>query len=146
MIGRNDDLQKEINIVKTMSKDINMNFGLKMCVRIRFKKGRVQRKIYIYIYIYIGSTFEKGIQELDPRGSYKYLGIEESYDKEHKNEKEKLKKEYVGRVRRALGTELRAKNNIQAIGSLVVPADTVLELLTGAKMNCKNWIGKRGNC
>jgi len=37
------------------------------------------------------------------------------------NEKEKLKKEYLGRVRRVLGTELSADNKIQAIGSLVVP-------------------------
>jgi hypothetical protein len=70
------------------------------------------------------------------------LGIEESYDKEHKNEREKLKKEYLGRVRRVLGTELTAKNKIQAIVSF----DTALELLTGAKKNCNNGIGKRGNC
>jgi hypothetical protein len=41
----------------------------------------------------IGSTFQKDIKELDPRKAYKYLGIEESFDIQHKNEKEKLKKE-----------------------------------------------------
>jgi len=74
-----------------------------------FKKGRVQSKIYI------GSTFEKGIQELDPRESCKYLGKEESHDMHHENEKEKLKKAYWRRLRLVLGTELCAKNKI--IGS-----------------------------
>jgi len=38
----------------------------------------------------------------------------------HKNEKEKLKKEYLRKFRLVLGTELSAKNKIQAIGSLAV--------------------------
>ena len=59
--------------------------------------------------------------KLDPRKAYKYLGIEESFDIQHKNEKEKLKKEYLRRLRLVLGTELSAKNKIQAIGSLTVP-------------------------
>ena len=40
---------------------------------------------------------------------------------QHKNEKEKLKKEYLMRLRLVLGTELSAKNKIQATGSLAVP-------------------------
>jgi len=97
-----------------------------------FKKCRVQSKIYI------GITFEKGIQELDLRESYKYLGIEERHDMHHENEKENLKKEYWRGLRLVFGTELCAKNKIQAIGSLVVPAlGTVLELLTTTKKNCK---------
>ena len=40
---------------------------------------------------------------------------------QHKNEKEKLKKEYLRRLNIVLGTELSAKNKIQAIGSLAVP-------------------------
>ena len=39
-------------------------------------------------------------------------------DIQHKNEKEKLKKEYLRILRLVLGTELSAKNKIQAIGSL----------------------------
>ena len=40
---------------------------------------------------------------------------------QHKNEKEKLKKEYLMRLRLVLGIELSAKNKIQATGSLAVP-------------------------
>ena len=71
--------------------------------------------------MHVGSTFDKDIKELDPRKAYKYLGIEESFDIQHKNEKEKLKKEYLRRLRLVLCTELSAKNKIQAIGSLAVP-------------------------
>jgi hypothetical protein len=51
--------------------------------------------------------------------------MEESYDIQHKNEKEKLKEEYLGRLRLVLGTELSAKNKIQAIGSLAVDRNVV---------------------
>ena len=97
-----------MEIVQTISKDINMKFGLEKCARICLK-------------MHVGSTFENDIKELDPRKTYNYLGIEESFDIQHKNEKGKLKKEYLRRVRLVLSTELRAKVKIQAIGSLAVP-------------------------
>ena len=75
------------------------------------KRGSVQSKLHI------GNTFDNYIKELDSWKAYQYLGIEESFDIQHKNEKEKLKKEYL-RLRLVLGTELSAKNKIQAIGSL----------------------------
>ena len=111
LLGRNEN---EIKIVQTISKDINKNFGLEKCARICLKRGSVQNKMHV------GSTFENDIKELEPRKAYKYLGIEESFDIQDKNEKEKLKKEYLRRLRLVLGTELSAKNKIQAIGLLTV--------------------------
>ena len=70
--------------------------------------------------MHVGSTFDNDIKEMDPRKAYNYLGIEEIFYIQHKNEKEKLKKEYLRRLRLILGTELSAKNKIQAIGSLAV--------------------------
>jgi hypothetical protein len=55
-------------------------------------------------------------QTKDLTEACKYLGIEDSYDIQHKNEEEKLKKEYLRRQRLVFGTELSAKNKIQAIG------------------------------
>jgi hypothetical protein len=49
------------------------------------------------------------------------LGVEETHNIEHKNEKEKFKKEYVRRLRLISNTELSAKNKMQATGSLAVP-------------------------
>ena len=65
--------------MQTISKDINMNFGLGKCARICLKRGSVQSEMHI------GSTFE-------------------SFDIQHKNEKENLKKEYLRRLRLVLGT------------------------------------------
>jgi len=116
LLGRyENDMKNEIKIVQTIGIDINMNFGLEKCGIICLKRGRVQSKMHI------GSTFESGIKETDSKKAYKHLGTEESYDIQHKNEKEKLKKEYWRRMRLVLGTELSAKKKIQAIGSLAVP-------------------------
>jgi hypothetical protein len=51
----------------------------------------------------------------------KCLGVEENHNIGHKNEKEKLKKAYVRRLRLILNTELSEKNKIQAIVSMEVP-------------------------
>ena len=73
LLGRNEnELKNEMKIVQTISKDINMNFGLQKCARICLKRGSFQSKMYV------GSTFENDIKELDPRKAYKYLGMEES--------------------------------------------------------------------
>jgi hypothetical protein len=52
--------------VQTISKDIDMNFGLEKCARMCFKRGRVQSKVQI------GNTLENDIEKLDPRKAYKY--------------------------------------------------------------------------
>ena len=115
LIGRNEkDLEKKLTTVRAISKDINMNFGLDKSARICLKGRRDQNKIHIR------STIENDIKELDPRKAYKYFDRGGSCDIPHKNKKEKLKKKYFRRLRTLLGTELSAKNKIQAIGSLEV--------------------------
>jgi len=50
LLGRNEnDLKNEIKIVQTISKDINMNFGLEKCVRICLKRVSFQSKSHISI-------------------------------------------------------------------------------------------------
>ena len=117
LLGTNEnDLKNEMKIVQTISKDINMNFGLEKCARICLKRGSVQSKMHV------ASTFESVIKELGPRKAYYMLfsGPEESFDIQHMNEEEKLKKEYLRRLKLVLGTELSAKNKIKATGSLAV--------------------------
>jgi hypothetical protein len=41
--------------------------------------------------------------------AYKYFGVAENHNIEHKNEKEKLKKKYVWTLRLILSTELSVK-------------------------------------
>jgi hypothetical protein len=104
LIGRSEEeLRNEIKIVKTFSDDIKMKFGLEKCARIYLKNGTVYRKEHI------GNTMENEIKELEPMKAYKHLGVAENHNIEHKNEKEKLKKEYVRRLGLILNTELSAK-------------------------------------
>jgi len=104
LLGRNEnDLKNEIKIVQTISKDININFGLEKCARICLKRGWVQSKMHI------GSTFENDIKELDPRKAHKYLGIEESFDIQHKNEKEELKEGILEENETSFGYRIKCK-------------------------------------
>jgi hypothetical protein len=73
-----EDLKKEIKVVKAIGKDINMNFGLDKW-QIFVKKGRVQWKICVE------SVCEKDIKELDSRKAYKNLGIADSHVIDYKN-------------------------------------------------------------
>ena len=74
------------------------------------KKDRVQSKIHK------GSTFERDIKELDPREARKYLGTEGNNDTQHKNEKEKLKEEYLRRMR-LVSHRIKCKEYSWIIGS-----------------------------
>ena len=66
--------------------------------------------------MHIGNTFEDDIKELVPRKTNKYLGTEEGYDIRHQNEKAKLRKEYLRRLKLIFDTELSSRNKFQAIG------------------------------
>jgi hypothetical protein len=105
LIGRSEEeLTSESQIVKTLSNDIKMKFGWEKCARICIKSGKVYRKQHM------GNTMETEIKELDTMKAYKYLGVGESHNIEHKKEKDRLKKEYIRRLRLILSTELSAKN------------------------------------
>ena len=43
-LQEHDDNDDELKIVQTITKDINMNFGLEKCARICLKRGSVQKK------------------------------------------------------------------------------------------------------
>jgi hypothetical protein len=43
----------------------------------------------------MGNTMENEIKELDTMKAYKYVGVEESHNIEHKKEKGRLKKKHI---------------------------------------------------
>jgi hypothetical protein len=64
---------------------------------------------------------ENEIKELDRYNEgIQIFGCRRSHNIEHKKE-DRLKKEYIRRLRLILCTELSAKNKMQAIGSLAIP-------------------------
>ena len=61
------------------------------------------------------------IQELERGKSYKYLWIEKNEGIQHQQMKDRLKQEYIRRLRMILKCELNARNKITATGALAVP-------------------------
>ena len=92
-----------------------MEFGLDICVKITFKRGKLTHLQNLVIDI------NREIQELERGKTYKYLGIEEGEGIQHQQMKERLKWEYNRRLRMILKSELNARNKITAIGALAVP-------------------------
>jgi hypothetical protein len=80
-------LQKQIQNVKTFSDDINMEFGLEICAKIAFKRGKLT-----YLQNLVIDT-NREIQELEQGKTFIYLGIEESEGIQHLQMKERLKQE-----------------------------------------------------
>ena len=116
LYGKNDQEQVgELEIVKQFSDDIGMEFGLEKCAKASFKKGKLASTGNIIRDEYTAT------EELNQEGTCKYLGADESDGIQHRKMKEKIRKEYLRRVRLILRTELNGINKIEAVNSLAVP-------------------------
>ena len=96
-----------LNIVKTFSNDIKMEFGLDKCAKATFKRGKLTETSDLQLDI------DTCIKELDQEDTYKYLGVDEGDGIQHAKMKERVRKEYYGRVRMVLKTELNAANRFE---------------------------------
>jgi hypothetical protein len=65
-----EELQKQIQTVKTFSDDIHMDFGLDKCAKITFKRGKLTYSQNLVIDI------NREIKDLEQGETWKYLGIE----------------------------------------------------------------------
>ena len=70
-------LADELKLVKQYSEDIRMEFGLDKCAKCTFVQGKTKRTDNI-------SIDQSTIQERVNEASYKYLGIEEGPQVQHK--------------------------------------------------------------
>ena len=111
----NDQRQGELQIVKRLSEDIKMMFGLDKCAKASFNQGKLISTGNIEL------DQEATISELDPNSGYKYLGVDESDGIQLTKMKDKIRKEYCRRVRLILRSVLKGKNKIEAISSLAIP-------------------------
>ena len=116
LYSKNDQEQVgQLKIVKQISDDIGMTFGLEKCAKASFKRGKLVSTGNIEI------SDDTAIQELNQEEVYKYLGVDESDGIQHSKMKEKIKKECYRKVRLILRTELNGRNKMEAINSLAVP-------------------------
>ena len=65
------DLEGLLNTVKELNNDIGMEFGLDKCAKASFARGKLQKTSSINLDI------DTAIVDLDPEGTYKYLGVNE---------------------------------------------------------------------
>jgi len=72
-----EEIQKQIQAVKTFSDDIHMEFGLEKWARITFKRGKLTPSQNLVIDI------NREIKDLEQGKMYKYLGIEEGEGIQH---------------------------------------------------------------
>ena len=116
LFAKNDkELQELLGIVKDYSTSIKMMFNTDKCAKLTMKRGQHSKSSNI--------TLDPGttIRELDNHEEYKYLGISEGAGISHNKMKDKLKKEYIRRIRLVLKSQLNSKNKINAINSLAIP-------------------------
>ena len=115
-----DDNQQTglLTIVKTFSDDIKMEFGLEKCAQATFKRGRLTKTTDLELEV------NTVIEELEQESTYKYLGVSKGDGIQHSAMKEKIRKEYYGRVRMVLKTGLNAANKFEAINTLAIPVVT----------------------
>jgi len=78
-----EELQKQIQTVKTFSDDIHMEFGLEKRAKIAFRRDEPVHSQNLVINI------NREIQELEEGKTWKYLGIEESEGIQHQQMKER---------------------------------------------------------
>ena len=98
-----------INMVKNVSDDIKMEFGLDRCAKASFKRGKKVSAEGIPL------NDNQLIQDLDQAETYRYLAIEEGEGVQHHKMKVNIRKKYQKR------TKLVFKSELNAINTLAVP-------------------------
>jgi ribosomal protein L32 len=105
-----EELKKEIKILKTNSRDIKIAFGLETCVGVCSESGNYHRQHTV-------NTMENEIKELGPMTAYKYLGVESSHNMEHKNDRQ-VEEELCKKIKTNFEHRAEHKNRLQALGTL----------------------------
>ena len=114
LLEKNEDqIDNLVNTVIIFSEDIKMEFGLPKCGVLIMKRGKVVKSEGISK---PDGKMMKNIEE----GGYKYFGILEADGVNYEEMKDKIKKEYIGRVRNILKSKLNGGNIILAINSRAV--------------------------
>lgn len=109
-----EEVERLAREVHTVSTDINMEFGISKCGLLNIKRGQVTSSE--------GIEMPDGglIAEIEETG-YKYLGVLEHDTILHTQMKDKVKSEYLKRVRLVLKSSLSGGNVMRAINSWAVP-------------------------
>lgn len=108
VVKQEEELQKRVKTAKIFSDDSHMEFRLDTCTEIVLKKWKL---VHLQHFI---RDISREIQDLEQGKT----GSEESEGMQHQKVKERLKEDYVMRLRKILKSQLNAKNKITEIWQL----------------------------
>ena len=113
-----DDGQQQglLNIVKTFSSDIKMEFGLEKCAKVTFNRRRFTSTSNIHTRQLYHHERTGGRKNLQICGSER----RRRHPAQNKAMKEKIRKKYYRQIRLILKSELYASNRMEAINTLAV--------------------------
>ena len=110
--------KKQLDIITTFSRDVNMQFGEDKCAYLQIEKGKVMQNLKP---ISINGLTIKPIEEGD---NCKYLGIDENISYNGPINKERVTKEYINRIRKIWNSQLSDFNKAVAHNAFAVPTLT----------------------
>ena len=108
------DMFTLVNTVRTFSDDIGMTFGFSKCATLVVNHGKVADCTDIELP-------EGTIEALPILSAYKYLGVLEAGEFQHKEVKSRVITTYKQRLRAILKSSLSGYNQILAVNSFAVP-------------------------
>ena len=115
LYGQNEkQVDSLVNTVRIFSKDIGMEFGISKCAVLIMKRGVLSRSEGIQL------PNDELIKNIEEGEGYKYLGILESDGFKNTEMKEKIRKEYLRRIKKILKSKLNSGNVVAAINSRAV--------------------------
>lgn len=107
-------LKHLIELTFNFSNDIKMEFGLNKCRTQTLRKG-------VQIVTRVEGEQLPEIEPMLEEEVYKYLGIHQRKNIEHKIMKDRIKERYFKRVNKILKSKLNAKNIIKALNTYAIP-------------------------
>ena len=109
----------QLDIVTTFSNDIGMSFGPDKCAYLCIEHGKRKSPGKSIVINYTE------IRELDIGETYTYLGVDESIRMNGELNKDKVKREYLRRIRKIWKNELIPRNKVTAHNCFAVVRPTI---------------------
>ena len=104
-------LDSLVQTVRVFDEDIGMEFGIEKCAMLALEKGKIVKSVGIEL------PDGKVIKSLEEGESYKYLGILEADKFLEKKMKLNVSKEYFGRLRKVLKSNLNGGNLVRGVNT-----------------------------
>ena len=116
LLAKNEkELETLIQVVRTYSQDIGMEFGIEKCAILVMKSGKRHLTDGMEL------PSQDKIRTLEEKKTFKYLGILEADTIKQVEMKDKIKKEHLRRTKKLLETKLSSRNLIKGINTWAVP-------------------------